>query len=144
MYIVMRTYDLILGTREEFIQHVQERLVPLLKHVPGFRAFSLAEAGDNHVTFISTFDTLADAKASARMTRGWIAEHTGFFIQEVTKLAAGQLKSTTRLFVCHRPSRMRKSAKAFSGMRIKEHNAHVLAHLTRSVPTEENVSFLRW
>ena len=92
MYIVMRTYDLILGTREEFIQHVQERLVPLLNHVPGYRAFSLAEAGDNNVTFISTFDTLADAKASARLTRGWIAEHTEFFIQEVTKVAAGQLR----------------------------------------------------
>ncbi len=84
MYIVIRTYDLIPRTREEFIQHVQERLVPLLNHVPGFRAFSLVEAGDNNVTFISTFHTLADAKASARLTRCWIAEHTEFFIQGVS------------------------------------------------------------
>lgn len=92
MYIVIRTYHLVLGTREEFIQHVQERLVPLLSHVPGFRAFSLAETEDNSVTLIGTFHTLADAKASARLTGCWIAEHTKFFIQEVTKLAAGQLR----------------------------------------------------
>ena len=35
MYLEIYTYDLIPGTREEFIQHVQERLVPLLSHVPG-------------------------------------------------------------------------------------------------------------
>ena len=62
MYREIRTYDLIAGTREEFIQHVQERLVPLLSHVPGSRAFSLVEAGDNHVTFISTFHTLVMRK----------------------------------------------------------------------------------
>ena len=43
MYTVIRLYDLIPGTREEFIQRVQERLVPLLNHVPGFRAFTLME-----------------------------------------------------------------------------------------------------
>jgi hypothetical protein len=91
MYIEIRTYDLIPGTREEFIQHVQERLVPLLNHVPGFRAFSLMEVGDNNVTFISTFLTLTDAQSSSRLTRGWIVEHTDF-IQEVTKVSAGQLR----------------------------------------------------
>ena len=55
------------------------------------RAFSLVEVGDNTVTFISTFHTLADAQASARLTRGWIVEHTDF-IQEVTKVSAGQLR----------------------------------------------------
>jgi hypothetical protein len=55
------------------------------------RAFSLVEVGDNTVTFISTFHTLADAQASARLTRGWIVEHTDF-IQKVTKVAAGRLR----------------------------------------------------
>ncbi|TMD82130.1 MAG: hypothetical protein E6I79_16095, partial [Chloroflexi bacterium] len=75
MYIVIRSYELIPGTREEFIQRVQERLVPLLNRMPGFRAFSLMEAGDNHVTFISTFNKFADAKASARLTNDWHTEH---------------------------------------------------------------------
>ena len=92
MYIVIRSYDLIPGMREEFIQRVQERLVPLLNHVPGFRAFTLIEAGDNNVTFISTFNTFADAKASARLTNDWHTEHLNVFLQGYTRIAAGQVR----------------------------------------------------
>ena len=92
MYIVIRLYDLIPGTREEFIQRVLERLVPLLNHVPGFLAFTLLEAGDNNVTFISTFNKFADAKASARLTNDWHTEHLNVFIQEYTRIAAGEVR----------------------------------------------------
>jgi hypothetical protein len=91
MYREIRTYELLLGTREECIQHVQERLVPLLSHVPGFRDFSLVEIGDNHVTFIITFHTQGDARAPAQLMRSWIAEHADF-MQEVTQVAAGELR----------------------------------------------------
>jgi heme-degrading monooxygenase HmoA len=92
MYIVIRSYDLIPGTREKFIQRVQERLVPLLNHVPGFRAFTLLEAGENNVTFISAFNTFADAKASARLTNEWHTEHLNVFIQGYTRIAAGEVR----------------------------------------------------
>jgi heme-degrading monooxygenase HmoA len=92
MYIVIRSYELMPGKREEFIHRVQERLVPLLNHVPGFRAFTLMEAGDNNVTFISTFTKFADAKASARLTEEWHTEHLNVFIQRYTRIAAGQVR----------------------------------------------------
>jgi heme-degrading monooxygenase HmoA len=92
MYTVIRSYDLIPGMREEFIQRVQERLVPLLNHIPGFRAFTLLEEGDNNVTFISTFNKFADAKASARLTNEWHSEHLDVFIQGYTRIAAGQVR----------------------------------------------------
>ena len=92
MYIVIRTYNLIPGKREEFIQRVQEKLVPLLNHVPGFRAFTLMEQGDNNVVFISTFNKFADAKASARLTNDWHTEHLNVFIQEYTRIAAGETR----------------------------------------------------
>ena len=92
MYIVIRSYDLIAGTREEFIQRVQERLIPLLNRVPGFRAFTLLESGDNNVTFISTFNKFADAKASARLTNDWHTEHLNVYIQWYTRIAAGHVK----------------------------------------------------
>jgi len=92
MYIVIRSYDLIPGTREEFIQRVQERLVPLLNRVPGFQAFTLLEAGDNNVTFISTFNKFADAKASARLTNDWHTEHLNVFIKGYTRIAAGEVR----------------------------------------------------
>ena len=92
MYIVIRSYDLIPGTREEFIQRVQERLVPLLNRVPGFLAFTLLEAGDNNVTFISAFNKFADAKASARLTNEWHTEHLNVFIQQYTRIASGEVR----------------------------------------------------
>ncbi len=90
MYTVIRLYELIPGTREEFIQRVQQRLVPLLNRVPGFRAFTLMESGDNNAIFISTFNKYADAKASARLTNDWHTEHLNVFIQRYTRMAAGE------------------------------------------------------
>jgi len=92
MFIVIRRYDLIPETREEFIQRVQERLVPLLNRVPGFRAFTLLESGDNNVTFISAFNSFADAKASSRLTNDWHDEHLNVFIQGYTRIAAGEVR----------------------------------------------------
>ncbi len=92
MYIVIRSYDLIPDTREEFIKRVQERLVPLLNRVPGFRAFTLMETGENNVTFISGFNTYADARASVRLTNDWHDEHINVFIKQYTRLAAGEVR----------------------------------------------------
>ncbi len=92
MYTVIRKYNLIPGTVEEFAQHVQESLVPILNRVPGFRAYYLVEVGDNEVAAISVFDTLADAKASARQTAAWVAEHTELFFQGFSKPMAGQVR----------------------------------------------------
>jgi hypothetical protein len=92
MYTVIRSYNLIPGMREQFIQRVQERLVPLLNRVPGFLTFTLLESGDNNVTFISTFNKFADAKASARLTNDWHTEHLNVFIQEYTRIAAGEVR----------------------------------------------------
>jgi heme-degrading monooxygenase HmoA len=61
MYIVIRKYDLVPGTAEEFIQDVQRSLVPIIKRVPGLRDFSVVEAAGNEVVAISVFDLLADA-----------------------------------------------------------------------------------
>jgi heme-degrading monooxygenase HmoA len=74
MYTVIRKYDVIPGTLEEFIQHVQESLVPILNRVPGCRAFYLLEVGDNEAAAISIFDTLADARGAAKQTAAWVAE----------------------------------------------------------------------
>jgi hypothetical protein len=89
---VIRKYDLIPGTVEEFIQHVQESLVPIMRRVPGFRASYLLEGGDNEVAAISIFDTLADARTSARQTAAWVAEYSELFFQGFSKPMAGQVR----------------------------------------------------
>ncbi len=91
MYTVMRKYDLTPGMKEQIIQDVQEHLVPILSRMPGFRAYSLVEVGDNEVAVTSTFDTFTDAKVSARLTRDWFVEHAEVF-QEISTLGAGQVR----------------------------------------------------
>jgi hypothetical protein len=91
MYTVMRKYGLTPGTKEKIIQDVQERLVPILIQVPGMKEYSLVEAGDNEVIISSTFNTFADARASARLTKDWIVEHAELF-QEVSTIVAGEVR----------------------------------------------------
>ena len=52
-----------------------------MKGVPGLRDFSVVEVADNEVVDVSVFDSLADAKVSARQTTAWVAEHTELFFQ---------------------------------------------------------------
>jgi len=92
MYIVIRKYDLVPGTVEEFIQDVQKSLVPIIKRVPGLRDFSVVEVADNEVVAISVFDSLADAKVSARQTTAWVAEHTELFFQGFSRAMAGSVR----------------------------------------------------
>ncbi len=91
MYTVMRKYDLTPGTKDKMIQDVQARLVPVLIRVPGFREYALVEERDNEVVITSTLNTFADAKASARLTKGWRVAHVEFF-QEVLLRCLGKQK----------------------------------------------------
>ena len=92
MYTVIRKYDLVPGSVEEFIQQVQKNLVPIINRVPGFREFSVVEVADNELVAISIFDSFDDAKVSARQTSAWVAEHTELFFQGFSKPMAGQIR----------------------------------------------------
>ncbi len=91
MYTVIRKYDLMPGTKEQLIRDAQEHLVPILIRVPGLKEYSLVEVGDHEVVISSTFNTFADAKASAQLIRDWLDEHSQFF-QEVSTIVAGEVR----------------------------------------------------
>jgi hypothetical protein len=90
MYTTIHTYTLLPGTKERFIQDVQERLVPLFDHVPGFHTVSLVESGDHNVTSICTYHTFADAKAAARLVGDCLSQISVSCMQGEAKRAAGQ------------------------------------------------------
>jgi len=92
MYIVIRKYDLVPGTTEEYIYDVQKSLVPILKKESGLRDFTVAEVADNELVTISVFDSLTDAKESAQETAAWVAEHTETFFQGFSKPMAGPVR----------------------------------------------------
>lgn len=92
MYTVIRKYNLIPGTLEEFIQQVRTSLVPILSRMAGFKDYYLVEIGDNEVVVITLFETLADAKASGQKTVTWINEHTDLYFQGFSKPMAGLVR----------------------------------------------------
>ena len=92
MYAVIRKYNFLPGTVEEFIQQVQRGLVPIINRMPGFKAYYLVDIGDNEVAVISLFETLADAKACGQKTVAWINEHTDLYFQGFSKPMAGTVR----------------------------------------------------
>ena len=92
MYIVIRKYDLVPGTTEEFIHDVQKSLVPILKKESGLRDFTVAEVADNELVTISVFDSLTDAKMAARLTMEWVGKHPELYFHGFSKPLAGQVR----------------------------------------------------
>ena len=92
MYTVIRTYNLFPKTTEDFSQDVQDNLLPILRQMPGLRAYYLMETGDNEVVVISTFDSLADAKVGARLTMDWVGKHPELYFQGFSKPLAGEVR----------------------------------------------------
>ena len=92
MYTVIRTYNIFPKTVEDFIQDVQENLLPILRQMSGFRAYDLVESEDNEVVVISTYDSLADAKVAARLTMDWVGKHPELYFQGFSKPLAGKVR----------------------------------------------------
>ncbi len=92
MYTVIRKYDLVPGTVEEFIQDVQKSLVPIIKRMPGLKEFSVVEIEDNELVTISVFDSLTDAKVAAQQTAVWVAKHTEPFFQGFSRAMVGPVR----------------------------------------------------
>lgn len=92
MYTVIRTYNIVPKTVEDFIQDVQKNLLPILRHMPGFRAYDLVESEDNEIVVISTFDSLADAKEAARLTMDWVGKHPELYFHGFSKPMAGEVR----------------------------------------------------
>jgi len=92
MYTVIRTYNIFPKTVEDFIQDVQENLLPILRQMSGFRAYDLVESEDNEVVVISTYDSLADAKVAARLTMDWVGKHPELYFQGFSKPLAGEVR----------------------------------------------------
>ncbi len=92
MYTVIRTYSIFPKTVEDFSQDVQDNLLPILRQMPGFRGYDLAEIGDNEVVVISTFDSLSDAKMAARLTMDWVGKHPELYFHGFSKPLAGEVR----------------------------------------------------
>ncbi len=95
MYKAVRTYTLLPGTREEFLQRVQESFIPLISQLPGFIAYDTHRFGNDRVITISTFDTRAQAEESILLALRWVQENTLELMQGLPVLTMAQMSAAS-------------------------------------------------
>jgi hypothetical protein len=75
MHATIRRYESIDQSRKsEVLKKVDENLLPALKDLPGFKGFSVIDAGNGVMTSVGFFDTAAQADESTRIAGSWLRE----------------------------------------------------------------------
>jgi hypothetical protein len=97
MYKAVRTYTLLPGTREEFLQRVHKSFVPLISQLPGFIAYNTKRIGNDQVVTISTFVTCAQAEESILFALRWVQENTLELMQGLPALTMNQVPASSVL-----------------------------------------------
>jgi hypothetical protein len=69
------------GSTEELARRVQESFVPIVRQMPGFRAYYLLDGGPDVLITISMFDTIDEALESNAKSADWVRNH----VLELTK-----------------------------------------------------------
>ena len=95
MYTMIRKYYIIPGTGGEWMQRVQEGLVPLLREGPEFLAHYDVEVRTDEVVSISMFETQAGAEASQPRIVRWTRDHLAPLLQTFPEITAGPVKASS-------------------------------------------------
>jgi hypothetical protein len=75
MHATIRRYESIDQSRKsELVKKVDEGLLPMISELPGFRGYSLVDAGNGVVTSVGFFDTAAQGDESTRVAGTWLRE----------------------------------------------------------------------
>jgi heme-degrading monooxygenase HmoA len=77
----IRKYKVKHGSTEELARRVQESFVPIVRQMPGFRAYYLLDGGPDVLITISMFDTMDEALESNAKSADWVRNH----VLELTK-----------------------------------------------------------
>jgi hypothetical protein len=113
MYTMIRKYYIIPGTGGEWMQRVQEGLVPLLREGPEFFAYYDVEVRTDEVVSISLFETQAGAEASLSRTARWILEHLTPLLQTFPEITVGHVKASSELVHLSSPGKAGEKRPAF-------------------------------
>ena len=75
MHATIRRYEGIDQRRtDELVKNVDEKLLPRLSEMPGFKSYHLIEADKGVMSSIDFFDTSAQADESTRVAANWVRE----------------------------------------------------------------------
>jgi hypothetical protein len=96
-YMAIRTYQIIPGTGEEFLHHVQVGFVPIIRRIPGFIAYDALQVGNDQIVSISVFDTPLGVIESTPRALQWVQENIVGLIQGMPEVMVGQVGASSEL-----------------------------------------------
>jgi hypothetical protein len=90
MYITVRRYEGVTNPSEAARQ-VNQGFVPIIREVPGFRAYYWAEAGGGVMISTSVFDDQAGAEESNRRAADFVRESLASLLPNPPQITAGNV-----------------------------------------------------
>jgi hypothetical protein len=91
MFTIIRKFTLTRGSRGEVARRVQDSFAPLLRELPGFRAYYLLGGGPDVLISIRVFDSADDALASNETAANWIRNNVLEFTKGMPEVMAGDV-----------------------------------------------------
>ena len=90
MFVVIRRYAAGAGA-EEVARRVGEGLVPVLRNLPGFRAYYAFVGEDHRPVSVSIVASRADAVLTNRRVRDWVAANMADLIPDPPEVIMGEM-----------------------------------------------------
>ena len=90
MFVIIRKYAAETGA-DEVARRVGEGLVPVLRDLPGFRAYYAFVGEDNRPVSVSIVAARADAVLANRRVRDWVASNMADLIPDPPEITMGEM-----------------------------------------------------
>ncbi len=91
MFTIVRKFRLARGAQDEVTRRVREGFVPLLRELPGFRAYYLLDGGPDVLISIRVFDNADEAFGSNEVAANWMRENVLEFVRGMPEVMAGRV-----------------------------------------------------
>jgi heme-degrading monooxygenase HmoA len=72
MHVVVRKYTLA-GSSEELMRRAEKEILPVIRALPGFRAFHVVDCGGRGMMSIGFWDSKVAATRSSEVAREWVS-----------------------------------------------------------------------
>ena len=91
MFTIIRKFTLTRGSTKEVTRRVEDSFVPLLRDLPGFRAYYLLDGGPDVLISIRVFDSADEALASNEIAANWLRNNVLEFTKGMPEVMAGNV-----------------------------------------------------
>lgn len=89
MFTSIRKYKVRRGMAAELARRVHDGFVPLMRRIPGFRAYYLLDGGPDVLITVSMFDSLDEALASNEEAAAWVRDNVLEFTKGMPEVMVG-------------------------------------------------------